>query len=355
MDWTAFREQFPAVTEQTYLNAGTCGPVPRASADAIVGAVERFTREGRSGNYFEIGMPAMASLRAAYAAVVGARTEDVALTTGTSEGLARVVRGIGLRPGDELLTSVDDYPGLRSILDAAAAQVGGTVRAVPIAELADAVRPSTRLVACSHVHWQTGQLAPEIPAGPVVLLDGAQSVGAVPVDVTALRCDFYAGPGQKWLCGPAGTGFLWVSPEWEDRLAATAPTYINLEDPVAGLAGGLHPGAARHDAPAPVVESWLGALASLEVLGAPGWDAVHARAAALAALLADVLVDAGRTVVPRDRTTLVAFADPTPIETRDRLAAAGIVVRDLPGTPWLRASVGAWSDPADIDALVAAL
>ncbi len=88
------------------------------------------------------------------------------------------------------------------------------VRQVPLAEVADAVGPRTRLVACSHVGWMSGSVAPaelaqlDVP----VLLDGAQGVGAIGVDVHALGCDAYAGAGQKWLCGPDGTGMLWVSP-----------------------------------------------------------------------------------------------------------------------------------------------
>lgn len=355
MDATAFRAQFPVFAERAYLNAGTCGPIPIAAERAQVEAIERYTREGRSGNYFEEGMPAGATLRAAYASVIGAQSEDLALTTGTSEGLARVLRGMGLRIGDEIVTATGEYPGLRSLLDATAERVGVTVRAVPLAEIPAAVGPGTALVACSHVHWQTGELAPPMPDGVTVLLDGAQAVGAVPVDVTALRCDFYAGPGQKWLCGPAGTGLLWVSPAWRERLAAPSPTYINLVDAVAGLAGGLQPGAARHDAPAPTAESWFGALAALDVLAGAGWPAVHERAATQAAALADALAAAGRTVAPRSRTTLVSWEDAEPIATRDRLRDDGIVVRDLPGTPYLRASVGAWNDQDDLDRLLAAL
>ena len=82
---------------------------------------------------------------------------------------------------------------------------------------------------------------------------------------------------------------------------------------------------------------------------------MHARAAALAARLADALAARGRTVAPRGDTTLVAWEDPDPLATRDRLAAAGIVVRDLPGTPYVRASVGAWNDESDLERLLAAL
>jgi L-cysteine/cystine lyase len=80
-----------------------------------------------------------------------------------------------------------------------------------------------------------------------------------------------------------------------------------------------------------------------------------ARGPALAATLAERLAANGRTVAPRAHTTLVAFEDDDPEGTRDRLFAAGVLVRNLPGTPLVRASVGAWSSEDDLDRLLAAL
>jgi L-cysteine/cystine lyase len=228
---------------------------------------------------------------------------------------------------------------------------------VPFAHLAEAVGPRTRLVACSHVSWATGAVRPEglaeldIP----VLLDGAQGVGAVPTDVAALGCAFYAGSGQKWLCGPMGSGMLWVAPAWREELAPLGATYINLADPRAGVDSPPHAEARRHDAPAIAAETSAAALAAHDVLAARGWKAVHARAADLAAWLADELAAGGRTVAPRGHTTLVSWEDRDPEATRLRLAAAGIVIRDLPGTPYLRASVGAWNDEGDLQRLLGAL
>jgi selenocysteine lyase/cysteine desulfurase len=173
--------------------------------------------------------------------------------------------------------------------------------------------------------------------------------------VTALGCAFYAGSGQKWLCGPVGTGMLWVSPQWRDRLAPVGTTYINLAEPSAGLDSAPHPEARRHDAPALAAETLAGALAAHDVLAGYGWDAIHARAAELAALLAEWLADAGRVVAPRGATTLVAWEDPDPEETRTRLAEEGIIIRNLPGTPYVRASVGAWNDEGDLQRLLRAL
>ena len=79
----------------------------------------------------------------------------------------------------------------------------------------------------------TGRLAPAALAelDVPVMLDGAQGLGAVPTDVHALGCAAYAGAGQKWLCGPDGTGMLYVSPELRTRLAVSRRGYANLADP----------------------------------------------------------------------------------------------------------------------------
>jgi len=355
MDFPSFRAQFPVLAERAYLNAGTCGPLPQAARDAHVAVLDRFTREGRGFDYFEVWKQARDGIRASYASILGAEPADVALTTGTSEGLVRVLTGLGLRPGDEILTAEREHPGLLGPLAAARRLLGVTVREVPLHAVAHAVGERTRLIACSHVSWTTGALAPEMPEGVPVLLDGAQGVGAVPIDVRTLRCDFYAGPGQKWLCGPDGLGMLWIAPGRLDELSTPGPTYVNLADPGAGLDAALASDASRHDAPAIAPETWLAAQAAFDVLAAVGWAHVHARSAALARTLADLLAAAGKTVAPRGATTLVSWEEDDPIAVRDRAAAAGVVIRDLPGTPYVRASTGAWNDDGDLERLVALL
>jgi L-cysteine/cystine lyase len=356
MDPAALRAAFPVFAHRVYLNAGTCGPLPAPAVQAAGEVLDRAATAGRAAEYYEALADRRATLRAAYARLLGAEADDVALTTCTSEGIVRVLVGLDLRPGDEILTSTDEHPGLLGPLSAARAQRGVAVRTVAFDELADAVSADTKLVACSHVNWIDGRLAPALAGlGVPVLLDGAQGVGAVPVDVRALGCAFYAGSGQKWLCGPVGTGMLWVAPEWGERVAAAGPTYMNLENPAEGLDAVPRATAARHDTFAQSLEATSAAAASLELLAAFGWDAVHERAATLAETLVTMLAESGRTVAPRDRTTLVSWQDADAPATRDRLLAAGIVIRDLPGTGLLRASVGAWNDESDLERLLAAL
>jgi selenocysteine lyase/cysteine desulfurase len=351
------RAAFPVLDRVAYLNAGTCGPVPRVAVEAARAELDVIVRDGRAGEHFQRMRDLQARQREAYAARVGAAAEDVALTTSTSEGMVRVLAGLELRPGDEILTSDEEHPGLLGPLAAARDRFGVRVRALPLADLPDAVGPDTALVACSHVSWVNGTVAPAALGGldVPVLLDGAQGAGAVAVDVAALGCDFYSAAGQKWLCGPVGTGLLYVAPAWRERLHSVGPTYLNLDDPSAGLDALPHRDARRHDASALSAEASAFAVASDDALEAFGWDAVVARARDLAARLVEMLRERGFEVAPRGDTTLVAWHDDDAEATRDRLAAAGVVVRNLPGRGLMRASVGAWNDEGDLERLVSAL
>ncbi|HEY2181165.1 MAG TPA: aminotransferase class V-fold PLP-dependent enzyme [Solirubrobacteraceae bacterium] len=357
MDHFGLRGEFPVLRTLAYLNAGTDGPLPARAVRAASEELEREAATGRAFAHFERRSELNGLLRGAYARALGADPTDVALTTCTSEGMAVVVAGLSLQPGDEILTSDEEHPGLLGALAAARELCGVSVRQAPLPDLAESVGASTRLVACSHVGWVSGRLAPaqlaelDVP----VLLDGAQGIGAVPVDVRALGCAAYAGAGQKWLCGPDGTGMLWVEPEFRERLAVSRRGYANLADPNDGVDSRLHEDARRFDTMSLSAEAVACALAAIDLLEAFGWSSAHERARTLAAHLADELTARGRAVAPRDDTTLVSFESADVEAERDALAERGCVVRSIPGRPWLRASVGAWNDESDLERLLDSL
>jgi L-cysteine/cystine lyase len=226
---------------------------------------------------------------------------------------------------------------------------------VPFAEIAGAASSSTRLIACSHVSWVGGEVA-DVPAlvatGVPVLLDAAQALGAVPVDVHALGVDFYAGSGQKWLCGPEGSGALFVHPDRLDDVLVPWPAFGSVADPHDPLESDWAEGVARldHGFPAGMRSAW--ALASMGVFEAAGWDWVHSRAASLAAGLADRLAERGLSVAPRGRSTLVSWSSSDADADVARLAAERVVVRSIPAFSLVRASVGAWTSEEELERLV---
>ncbi|MEA2403292.1 MAG: L-cysteine/cystine lyase [Thermoleophilaceae bacterium] len=346
------RAQFPVFERFEYLNAGTTGPIPRQAYDAALASLRRQLEEGRSGHEFlERCLERIELLRARVAALTGAEVGEVALTGSTTDGVNSALGALDLGPGDEVLTSDQEHPGVLAPLGALRERRGVSVRVVPFAELADAVGPRTRLVATSHVSWMTGAVvdASALAATPaLVLLDGAQGLGAVPVDVRALGCDFYAASGQKWLCGPNGLGYLYARAEVGGDLPSAWPGYSNLADATRALEFDLHPDARRLSVGFPPAHHVDWALAALDVLEGAGLPEAQQRAADLAEGLAARL---GSRVRPRGRSTLVAWEAAEPEAEVERLRAEGFVVRDLPGTGTVRASVGAWSSEAALDRL----
>jgi selenocysteine lyase/cysteine desulfurase len=357
MDADAFRAEFPVLERIAYLNAGTDGPVPRRGFDAAVARLRHELEDGRSGaTYFE-GLKQLATrLRERLAGFMGCDADELALTRSTTDGVSTVMSAIeDLGPGDEVLTSDEEHPGLLAPLALARRRLGFEVREAPFAELAAAVGERTRLVATSHVSWVGGKrvdAAAIRAAGARLLLDGAQGLGAVPVDVRALDCDYYAASGQKWLCGPDGAGCLYVRRDLCADLMPPWPSYISLAEPARASELIVHEGARRFDmgvAPGPAT-SW--ALAAADLLAEAGIDAVTERAAAQAEKLAAALAERGRELAPRDRTTLVSWRADEPEAEVARLAERGVVVRYLPGRGLVRASVGAWTSDADLDRLL---
>jgi selenocysteine lyase/cysteine desulfurase len=356
MDAAAFRAEFPVLEHSAYLNAGTDGPVPSRAVQAAKQALESEEHEGRFVTHFEARREGHERLREAYARVLGCAVTDAALKTSTSDGLGSVLAGMDLGPGDEIVTSDTEHPGLLGPL-LVARQRGVTVKAVPLKQVAEAVTASTTVVACSHVNWVNGETAPaelkelDVP----VIFDGAQGAGAIPLDMRELGCDVYAAAGQKWLCGADATGMLYVAAGFRDRVRAVAPAYLAFADASKGLDGALHEDARRYDTASVSREGVAFTLTAIELLESYGLRAVTSRAAELAQRFAESLEEHGRTVAPRDDTTLVAWEDEDPEATRDRLTAAGVVIRNLPGTKYLRASVGAWNDESDLQKLLEAL
>ena len=350
------RTSFPVCSRIAYLNAGSDGPLPSAAVEAARAEVARQDAEGRTIAHFHRRHDLMEELRAAYGSVLGVPAGEVALTASTSEGLARVLLGLDLAPGDEVLTARSEHPGLIAPLRALQA-TGVSIRVVDLADIAGAVTDATTIVACSQVDWITGAVAPAALADVdvPVIIDGAQGIGAIATDVRALGCAAYAAPGQKWLCGADGTGLLWLEPGFAEQVRPVMPTTWNLEDPGDGWSSALKADASRHDTFSLPAEILVTTIASIGVLADYGWDRVHAEGPALAARLADLLREAGRTVADRGDTTLVTFEDPDPVATADRLAAAGISIRSLPNSSYLRVSTGAWNDEDDLDRLLSAL
>jgi L-cysteine/cystine lyase len=345
------RRLFPVLESIAYLNAGTFGPLALPVAAELEDALRRDLDDGRSGlPYFEETIALRDDVRRALAALVGVDSATVALTSSTTEGCAIVLRGLGLGPGDEVVTTTDEHFGLLGPLAASPARV--VVVAPDPDEILGAVTPRTRLIATSQALWTTGAVLPlaEIRAstGVPVLADGAQSVGAIPLSADGL--DFLTISGQKWLCGPDTTGALVVrDPE---RLTVTSPSYFAQRRHDADGSYDPQPDARRFE------PGWWsqGALRAMLVAIELRPDWWFDRAWAAAERCRELLAARVDVVTPAERSTLVAFRPgEEPAALVGRLHDAGVHVRELPGRGLVRASCGWWTSDEDVDRLVVAV
>jgi L-cysteine/cystine lyase len=341
------RAQFPVLDRYAYLNAGSAGPLPRAAADAALARLERDLVQGRSGTaYIEEIVEQRERIRGKLADVLGTAAELVTLTDSTTRGCQIVVTGLELGAGDEIVTTTDEHFGLTSQLHASGARVVLT-EATEDALLA-AVTPRTRLVAVSHVLWTTGRKLDLArlrgPDGPPLLVDGAQSAGAIPLGLEG--ADFYTVSAHKWLCGPDPSGALFVrDPE---RLRVGLPSVFAGQSHEADGSFVPKDGARRFDS------GWIGTptLASLEAaLGVhPRWR--YDRAAEIAARCRELLEPLAEVVTPPGHSTLVSFRPPgDPTELVAALGESGVLVRELPDLNLVRASCGWWTSEDDLGRL----
>jgi L-cysteine/cystine lyase len=344
----AARAQFPVLERYAYLNAGTNGPLPQAALEAVTARLERDAAEGRSGRaYIDSLLELRERIRGSLAAVLGTTPELVALAESTTRGCQIVIAGLGLGPDDEIVTTDQEHFGLTGPARASGARV--VLTGADEEAILAGVTPRTRLIAVSHVLWTTGrklELARlRRPDGPLLLVDGAQSAGAISIDLTGV--DFYTISAQKWLCSPEPAGALYVrDPE---RLQVALPGMLSTETHEVDGSFGPKDGARRFDS------GWLGGptCAGFEAaLGVhPEWR--YEAAAAAAARCRELLEPLVEVLTPPDVGTIVSFrpaGDPT--ELVATLTERGVIVRELPGLDLVRVSCGWWTNEDDLRGLV---
>jgi L-cysteine/cystine lyase len=372
------RRGVPVTEHLAFLNAGSHGPLAAAAAQAIETAADTELNEGRLGALqFQRGGELKNAIRGHFARLLGCDAAEIAVTTSTTDGMNIACWGLNWGPGDEVITTDQEHQGGLSPLYILAHRFGVRVRFAEAGPAGERILQSiqsllngrTRAVVLSHVSWSTGIVFPlrEIAVlahsvGALCFADGAQSAGAIPIDVRQLGVDAYAVPGQKWLCGPEGTGALYIA---GGRAEEILPSFASggswsSYDYVGKFA--LRIDASRFDTPGhPYVPALAGLKASLrwfleDVTPVWAYERISNTAAQCRALLEAIN---GVTVLnpPQVDAGLLHFtvAGIDPDAVFQALLQRDVLVRSVIAPSCIRVSTGFYNNYRDLEMLASGL
>jgi len=358
--------------DSVYLNGANQGPFPRVASAAVQDALAWKRDPSSIDDSIYFSLPDR--VRRAAAPFLGCDPVDIAVTTGASTGIGLLAQGLDWKRGDHVVIPAGEFPA-NHLPWTALRQAGVEVTVVATdggltpQDIADVLRPTTRVVAVGWVNFATGYRI-DVDAigalcaehGIAFLIDASQGLCAVPLDVGRCRATIVTAAGYKWMCAPYGTGIFYVDPDWVERLPVPVLNWssvVGAEDfnRLTTLEVDFRPGAARWDAPE--TASFLNGMpmaASLEFLGDIGTAAVFAHTQSLLDRLVDGLPRGFRTESSRahdDRSSIVRLVADDLEATRsayERCLEAGISVSLREGG--LRVSPGVWNSAGDIDRLL---
>ncbi|WP_233544951.1 aminotransferase class V-fold PLP-dependent enzyme [Pseudooceanicola sediminis] len=346
LDIEALRAATPALPGVVHFNAASSGLVPRA----VLEAMQAHLQAEAALAPHEAGVAvadAIEAARAAAARLIGARAEEVALTTGSSQAWNAAFHALpALQGGDRVLVGAHEWGGNVFTLVEAARRSGAVIETIPTGPdgrmdtgaLAAMMDDRVRLIAVTWVPAHLGIAEPVAEVGQIAraagvpyLLDAAQALGLLPCDVGRIGCDMLTAPGRKALRGPKGTGVLYVR-----QGCAATPGALNVR--AAGWQAGkvvLRRDAARFEsneyAPAPLlglgVALGLALDLRVEEIRRATFDKVAALRAGLSGVAGVSLRESG---VVQSHITTFTHARMTPAEVMQALRAQGVTINAVP-------------------------
>ncbi|MEG4025493.1 aminotransferase class V-fold PLP-dependent enzyme [Microcoleus sp. S13C4] len=374
------RQQFPALANKAYFNYGGQGPLPEPALDAIYQAYKRVQLGGPFSGEVGAWVVQEAMLtRRAIASELTVPPETIALTEDVTVGCNIALWGIDWKAGDHLLLSDCEHPGIvasvmelqrRFKIEVSICPLAATLNeGDPVAVIADNLRPNTRLLVISHILWNTGQVLPLAEIVKVchqtkvkVLVDAAQSVGVLPLNLIESGVDFYAFTGHKWWCGPEGLGGLYVSAE---ALADLHPVFIGWRGIVTDANAkvlGWKSGSQRYEIATSAYPLYAGLRSAIALQHE--WGTIEERYAEICRLskylwqrlseLPDV--ECLRKSAPEAGLVSFRLTNGMPHKKLvDLLEKQGIMVRTILNPDCVRACVHYFTTKAEIDKLVGAI
>jgi selenocysteine lyase/cysteine desulfurase len=300
--WPMVQRQFPLEDDLVYLNAANVCPASRPVMDRHLAFLHDFHANPSFQNRDKY-TAMRESLRAKVARMLRVSVDEVAVTRNTSEGTNIVVKGVDLKPGDEVIVTSHNHPSNLDSWKVRARRDGFTVKELPVtvparsveelySTMEKAITPRTRVIAVTHLTSTTGIQYParEIAGlarrrGIWMHLDGAQTFGALDVDLHDIAPDSYSTSAHKWLMGPLEAGLLYVRGE---RIPQLWPSIVT-----AGWAEDLK-GARKFEVFGQRDDPRVAALESaVDFLNLIGMPAVEARVRALATHVKTQLMNLG--------------------------------------------------------------
>jgi kynureninase len=344
------RDEFPIFRDTTYLNSCSLGALSRRSRARVAEYLDLWETRGAAA-WYDVWWAALAELRERYARVIGAGAGEIALHPNISAALTAAAESLDYRRRPKVVVASLDFPTIAyqwlarrpDGIEVELVESPDGIE-VPLEAWARAIDGRTALVATSHVFFTTGAIQ-DIAAlaglahqnGALLLVDGYQAAGQLPVDVRSLGVDFYCAGGLKWLLGGSGIAFLYVRPDLAAELEPRATGWFAHRDQFRFDSRGLlpHDDARRFEAGTPgmaAVYAQLGGLEALEVVGT-------AEARRITAALTEDLVEQARAVglrprvapVAERRSGIVMVPSADPARDVQRLARARIVADARPG------------------------
>ena len=365
------RAEFPIFEHTTYANSCSQG----ALANRVRAAAEEWLAGwDENGAEWEFWVERNEAARAAFAGLLHADADDVAVTTSVSQGVSALVSALDLTGArNRIVISEYEFPTVGQIAHAQELRGAEVVHVrpepdgrIPLERFAEAIDERTALVCCTAVSFRSGhrhdvgaiaQLAHE--RGALLLADSYQAIGALELDVRALGADVVTGGTVKYLLGSAGLGFMWLRPALRSELLPTQTGWFADEDIFAMSIADYSPHATarRFDSGTPPVPSLYPGVAGMELIADVGVPDIEAHVRGLVDRLLAGLEELGATVAtpraPAERGPLVCVVSTDPDALVDALAAERIVTSTRDTN--LRISLHLYNVEEDVDRILAAL
>ena len=371
-DLEGWRAEFPILERTVYMISNSLGAMPRRAADSLAEYARTWATRGVRAweeRWWEMGREVGDKV----GAIIGAPPGSVSMHENVTTAVMIALSCVSSRPDrNRIVCLAADFPST-IYLYRAQEPLGFALNLVPVEadltvredRLLEAIDERTAVVALSHVLFKTSTIVDPAPVvrrahevGALVILDGYQSAGIIPVDVAALGVDFFVGGCLKWLCGGPGTAFLYTNPELRHSLQPRFTGWFAHRAPFAFDTGPLDP---RDDAMrmmngTPSIPAYYAAIPGLEIIASVGVDRIRARSRQMTARVFELAERYGfPSIASRDPERLagtVAVNPPDALQVSRSLKARDFVVDFRPGVG-IRVSPHFYNTMDEIDRLMA--